>query len=78
MIRWIHLQYSVSRSCGHTKHWQTHLVKGENEQISAELCDSPGLVFPVVWKLSDGVLDSAIRARQIYEVPRAVSFNDFV
>eukprot|EP00516_Mucochytrium_quahogii_P007788 CAMPEP_0203760214 /NCGR_PEP_ID=MMETSP0098-20131031/13560_1 /ASSEMBLY_ACC=CAM_ASM_000208 /TAXON_ID=96639 /ORGANISM=" , Strain NY0313808BC1" /LENGTH=432 /DNA_ID=CAMNT_0050653691 /DNA_START=146 /DNA_END=1441 /DNA_ORIENTATION=+ len=37
---------SVSRSCGHTKHWQTHIVERNNKQI-AVLCDSPGLIFPI-------------------------------
>lgn len=43
---------SISRSCGHTKHLQTHLCYAEpgnkDSECIAEVCDCPGLVFPLV------------------------------
>ena len=47
-----HKVVSISRSCGHTKHLQTHFCYNEpgnkNSECIAEVCDCPGLVFPVV------------------------------
>ncbi len=37
---------SVSRQCGHTKHWQTHIIERNGEPIM-QICDSPGLIFPI-------------------------------
>jgi ribosome biogenesis GTPase A len=46
---------SVSRTCGHTKHWQTHLLRDEEdeEKIVATLIDSPGIIFPIVVQASN-------------------------
>jgi ribosome biogenesis GTPase A len=38
---------SVSRTCGHTKHWQTQLIKNEQGEIIATIIDSPGIIFPM-------------------------------
>lgn len=51
---------SVSRSVGHTKHWQTHYVRRGGEVV-AQICDSPGLIFPVIWK------HDTIPPRHVYE-----------
>mmetsp|Transcript_16621 Transcript_16621/g.19917 ORF Transcript_16621/g.19917 Transcript_16621/m.19917 type:complete len:511 (+) Transcript_16621:185-1717(+) len=69
---------SVSRTCGHTKHWQTHFVReetgagieeeteeGSGDKIIAELCDSPGLVFPFIWDKSQ---EDGFVARHVYEL----------
>jgi len=37
---------SVSRTCGHTKHWQTQNIKNDNDEVIATVIDSPGLIFP--------------------------------
>jgi len=79
-----HKIVSVSRTPGHTKHWQTHLIReGSNQsacknneekqpgRVVAELVDSPGLVFPVIWEdhSSDLNNDSTrFIGRNVYEL----------
>jgi ribosome biogenesis GTPase A len=38
---------SVSRTCGHTKHWQTQNIKNEQDEVIATIIDSPGIIFPM-------------------------------
>jgi len=57
---------SVSRSCGHTKHWQTHLVGREQDGTPpvAQLVDSPGLIYAMAWEGSEALA----APRQLFEV----------
>jgi len=61
---------SVSRSCGHTKHWQTHFVEVEGARI-ARLCDSPGLIFPVVFEATSKLSPRAVfECSGLYPIPQ--------
>lgn len=61
---------SVSRSCGHTKHWQTHLVAAqEGGRPVAQLVDSPGLIFALAWPAgSERGVWAGLGPRQVLEV----------
>lgn len=50
---------SVSRTCGHTKHWQTQNVKDAEERVIATLIDSPGIIFPMA--VDDDASSDAVR-----------------
>lgn len=39
---------SVSRTSGHTKHWQTQNIHSNEGQVIATIIDSPGLIFPMM------------------------------
>ena len=54
---------SVSRSCGHTKHWQTHVVSGPDGAPVATLVDSPGLIFATAFQDAE-----AAAPRQVFEL----------
>jgi len=56
---------SVSRSCGHTKHWQTHVLERDGEPF-ARLVDSPGLIFATAWNHSDEGHES-VSPRHVFE-----------
>ena len=75
---------SVSRSCGHTKHWQTHMIYEDlptqnsptasdatpsisEKRIIAQLCDSPGLVFPIIFR-PPGPDPCLTKPRHVYEL----------
>ncbi|GBG29529.1 Guanine nucleotide-binding protein-like 1 [Hondaea fermentalgiana] len=60
---------SVSRSCGHTKHWQTHQVHRGGEVV-AQICDSPGLIFPVVWRHESLVPRHVYECSGLYPIPQ--------
>eukprot|EP00924_Labyrinthula_sp_SR-Ha-C_P001518 snap_masked-scaffold_18-processed-gene-0.32-mRNA-1 protein AED:0.37 eAED:0.39 QI:0/-1/0/1/-1/1/1/0/427 len=51
---------SVSRSTGHTKHWQTHILHYNDKKIT--FCDCPGLVFPKL------ITKNSFETRIIYEL----------
>jgi ribosome biogenesis GTPase A len=62
---------SVSRTCGHTKHWQTLNVKDDQDNhIIATLIDSPGLIFPtrvVRFGMKDLDDNDVLSPRALYE-----------
>jgi len=60
---------SVSRQAGHTKHWQTFFLYKGNEAV-AQLCDSPGIVFPVAWKNDSAAPRHVFECCGLYPIPQ--------